>query len=61
MLASGVGVVDESIAPYTDSEGGLDAAGDWSLLSRKVRTAEGEAAICPECGCVILEVSGRNF
>jgi hypothetical protein len=39
----------------------LDAAGDWSLLSRKVRTAEGEAAICPECGCVILEVSGRNF
>lgn len=31
MLASGVGVVDESIAPYTDSEGGLNAVGDWSL------------------------------
>ena len=31
MLTSGVGVVDESIAPYTDSEGGLDASGDWSL------------------------------
>ena len=25
-------------------------------FSRKVQTAEGEAAICPECGYVILEV-----
>lgn len=31
MLASGVGVVEESIAPYTDSEGGMDVDGDWSL------------------------------
>ena len=31
MLASGVGVVNESVAPYTDSEGGTSFEGDWSL------------------------------
>ena len=30
-LASGIGVVTESMVPYTNAEGTLDAAGDWSL------------------------------
>ena len=30
-LASGIGVVKESVAPYTDKEGKLDSEGDWSL------------------------------
>lgn len=30
-LASGIGVVKESIAPYQNSEGTLDSNGDWSL------------------------------
>ncbi len=30
-LASGVGVVNESLAPYTNAAGGLDADGDWTL------------------------------
>ena len=31
MLASGVGVVNESAAPYTNAEGGTNFEGDWSL------------------------------
>ena len=31
MLASGVGVVNENIAPYTNAEGGMKFDGDWSL------------------------------
>ena len=31
MLASGVGVVNESAAPYANSEGGTSFDGDWSL------------------------------
>ena len=31
MLASGVGVVNESIAPYANAEGGMSFDGDWSL------------------------------
>lgn len=31
MLASGVGVVDESIAPYEDADGKHLSDGDWSL------------------------------
>lgn len=30
-LASGIGILKEKYAPYTDSEGKLDSAGDWSL------------------------------
>ena len=30
-LASGVGILKEKYAPYTDSEGNLDSHGDWSL------------------------------
>ncbi len=30
-LASGVGILKEKYAPYTDSEGELDSHGDWSL------------------------------
>ena len=31
MLASGVGVVNESVAPYVNAEGGTSFEGDWSL------------------------------
>ena len=31
MLASGVGIVTEDVAPYTNAEGGMDLEGDWSL------------------------------
>ncbi len=30
-LASGIGILAEKYAPYTDSEGNVDPAGDWSL------------------------------
>ena len=30
-LASGVGILKEKYAPYTDSEGNLSSSGDWSL------------------------------
>ena len=30
-LASGIGVVKESVVPYQNSEGGLEEEGDWSL------------------------------
>ena len=33
-IASGTGVVTESMAPYTNTEGTLDAEGDWSLPER---------------------------
>ena len=31
MLASGVGIVSESVAPYTNAEGTTSVEGDWSL------------------------------
>ena len=31
MLASGVGIVNESVAPYTNAEGTTSVEGDWSL------------------------------
>lgn len=31
MLASGVGIVSESVAPYTNAEGTISVEGDWSL------------------------------
>ena len=30
-LANGCGIVTEQLVPYTDSDGGLDGEGDWSL------------------------------
>jgi hypothetical protein len=34
-LASGVGVVKERLVPYTNSEGTIDADGDWDLPEDK--------------------------
>ena len=51
-LASGVGVLKESLAPYQNAEGTLDPNGDWSLpeelrFNQSFELKDGNQLLCP--------------
>ncbi len=52
VLASGVGVLKESLAPYQNAEGTLDPDGDWSLpeelrFNQSFELKDGNQLLCP--------------
>jgi len=52
LIASGVGVVKEEIAPYRNAEGTLDEEGDWSLpeelrFMQSFELKDGNQLLCP--------------
>ena len=52
IIASGVGVLRENLAPYRNAEGTLDAEGDWSLpedlrFSQSYEIKDGNQLLCP--------------
>ena len=52
IIASGVGVLRENLAPYRNAEGTLDEEGDWSLpedlrFSQSYEIKDGNQLLCP--------------